>query len=217
VQTPGRENRKAEPVVETVDELADQIVPQLLPFLDRPVVIWGHSYGGIVAVEVIRRLRERHGCEPIHFLVTGTIAAHLVPLWQNREVILRSVVADINAEYMIAMSRFVDDPVFLRAIMPGFRLDFPLLKSYRFQPMAPLNCPITAFAARQDDVVYTDEIREWSRHTHGGFELIEVDGDHWFINRNRKLITATLDDIAARSQPKAADPVVQTAATVAGL
>ena len=59
VQTPGRENRMAEPVVESVDELVDQIVPQLLPLFDRPVVIWGHSFGGIVAWEVIRRLRER--------------------------------------------------------------------------------------------------------------------------------------------------------------
>ena len=47
-------------------------------------------------------------------------------------------------------------------------------------------------------MVYTDEIREWARHTDGGFELIEVDGDHWFLNRNRELITATLQDIAAK-------------------
>ena len=60
VQTPGRENRQAEPVVESVDALVDQIVPHLLPLLDRAVVVWGHSYGGIVAYEVIRRLRQRH-------------------------------------------------------------------------------------------------------------------------------------------------------------
>ena len=47
-------------------------------------------------------------------------------------------------------------------------------------------------------MVYPDEIREWSQHTVGGFELIEVDGDHWFLNRNRELITATLQEIAAK-------------------
>ena len=46
-------------------------------------------------------------------------------------------------------------------------------------------------------MVYTDEISEWSRHTAGGFELIEVDGDHWFLNRNHALITATLRDVSA--------------------
>ncbi len=60
MQTPGRENRTTEPVVESIDELVDQIVPHLLPLFDRPVVIWGHSFGGIVAWEVIRRLRDEH-------------------------------------------------------------------------------------------------------------------------------------------------------------
>src|SRR5690349_12950775 len=89
VQTPGRENRLAEPVVESVDELADQIVPHLLPLFDRPVIVWGHSYGGIVAREVLLRLRERHRQGPIHFLVTGTVAPHLIHLWQKREVMLK--------------------------------------------------------------------------------------------------------------------------------
>jgi surfactin synthase thioesterase subunit/NAD(P)-dependent dehydrogenase (short-subunit alcohol dehydrogenase family)/acyl carrier protein len=211
VQTPGRENRLAEPVSESVDELVDQIVPQLLPLFDRPVVIWGHSYGGIVAREVIRRLRDCHQCEPVHLVVTGTVAPHLIDRLQNREVILKSMVADNSAEYLISLSRYVDDPELIKAILPGLRRDYPLLTRYRYQAMAPLNCSITAFTARQDDVVYTDEVREWSQHTHGDFDLIEVDGDHWFLNRNRKLITATLVDIAARSQEKAVDRVVEVA------
>ncbi len=74
VQTPGRENRLSEPVAESVDELADQIVPELVELFDRPVVIWGHSFGGILASEVIWRLRDRHHLQPVHFLVTGTVA-----------------------------------------------------------------------------------------------------------------------------------------------
>ena len=187
VQTPGRENRIAEPVAERVDLLADQIVPQLLPLFDRPVVMWGHSYGGIVAWEVIHRLRDAAQSEPVHFVVTGTVAPHLIHLWQKREVMLKAMVADNSPEYLISLSRYVDDPEFLKAIIPLMRRDWLLLKNYRFQEVAPLNCPITAFAARQDDMVYTDEVREWARHTDGGFDLIEVDGDHWFLNRNRRV------------------------------
>lgn len=211
VQTPGRENRMAEPVAESVDQLVDQIVPQLLPFFDRPVVIWGHSFGGIVAGEIIRRLRDRHHLEPAHFLVTGTVAPQLIHVWQNRTVILKSMIADNSPEYLMSLSRYVDDPEFLKSILPNFRRDWPLLKNYRFQPLAPLNCPITAFAARQDEVVYPDEIREWAQQTSGGFELIEVDGDHWFLNRNRELITAAFREIAARFQRTTADYFVQTA------
>ena len=47
----GDQNRLAEPVAESIDALVDQIVPRLLPLFDRPVVIWGHSFGGITAFE----------------------------------------------------------------------------------------------------------------------------------------------------------------------
>lgn len=201
VQSPGRENRISEPVAESVDELVGNIVPQLLPLFDRPVVIWGHSFGGIVAWEVIRRLRDSHHDTPFHFVVTGTESPHMVPLWQKREIMQKALVPDISPEYLLSQSRYVDDPDFFqRIIVPGMRRDMPLLKSYRFLPSSPLNCPITAFAARKDDMVYTDLIREWSEYTNSGFELIEVDGDHWFLDRNRELITATLHSIAVKFQ-----------------
>ncbi|WP_068136335.1 type I polyketide synthase [Roseimaritima ulvae] len=196
VQTPGRENRMDEAVVESVEELADQIVPMLTPLFDKPVVIWGHSYGGIVAREVIRRLRQREACTPFHFMVTGTVAPHLIHLWQKREVMLKAMVADNSPEYLVSLSRYVDDAEFLKSIIPLMRRDWPLLKNYRYQSDGPLSCPITAFAARQDDMVYTDEIREWSQHTRDPFELIEVDGDHWFLNRNHQLIAERLHQIA---------------------
>ncbi|MFL5245248.1 MAG: SDR family NAD(P)-dependent oxidoreductase [Gemmataceae bacterium] len=196
VQTPGRENRIAEPVGDNIDSLADYIVPHLLPLFDRPVVIWGHSFGGIVAWEVIRRLRDRHQCEPAHFVVTGTTTPRGIEKWKSREVLLKGMVADNDLEYLMSISRYVDDPEFFKAIRDPMRRDFPLLASYRFEPMSPLRCPISAFAARQDDFAYIDEIREWSHHTESDFELIEVDGDHWFLNRNRDLLKAKLCEIA---------------------
>ena len=208
VQTPGRENRLAEPVVESLDALVEQIAPQLLPLFDRPVVIWGHSFGGIVAHEVFRRLRERHSLKPMHFMITGTVAPHLMYLWHNREVMLKVMVAENSPEYLISLARYVDDQEFLKEIIPLMRRDHKLMMSYRYQAKPPLLCPITAFAARQDDMVYTDEIREWAQHTDAGFELIEVDGDHWFLNRNRERILAKFEEIADRScraigEPKA--------------
>jgi acyl transferase domain-containing protein/surfactin synthase thioesterase subunit/NAD(P)-dependent dehydrogenase (short-subunit alcohol dehydrogenase family)/acyl carrier protein len=197
VQTPGRENRLAEPVVESVDQLADQIVPQLLPLLDRPVVFWGHSFGGIVAWEVVNRLRQRYQREPAHFVVSGTMPPCLIQVWQKRETMLKPMVADNSPEYLISLARYVDDQEFIKSILPPMRRDYPLLKSYRFQPFHPLNCPITVFAARLDDMVYTDELRQWSRHTDGGFDLIEFDGDHWFLNRNHEQINAAFHEIAA--------------------
>ena len=195
IQTPGRENRRKEPHAQNVDELVQQIVPAMLPLLDRPIVIWGHSFGGIVASEVARCLRDQHDQEPAHIVISGTMAPHLIHLWQNREGIARAMVDDNSTEYLMSMSRYVDDAEFLKVLLPRLKDDWPLMLNYRFRELQPFTCPITAFAARQDDMVYTDEVQEWRNHTRS-FELLEVEGDHWFLNRNRDQIAEKLQEIA---------------------
>ena len=138
-----------------------------------------------------------------------------MPEWQKREVLLKAMVTDNSPEYLASLSRYVDDLEFFKAIVPGMRRDFPLLQSYRYQPMSALDCPITAFAARRDDFAYIEQIREWDSYTQGGFEVIEVDGDHWFLDRNRDLITGTMQNIAAMDQRNKTVRDVQSSVTVA--
>lgn len=99
---------------------------------------------------------------------------------------------DHSPEYMMAVSRYVDDADFVRSILPIMRQDAPLLLNYQYHEEEPLDIPITTFAARQDDMVYPDEVAAWKGQAKE-FRLIEVDGDHWFLYRNRELIRETLE------------------------
>lgn len=193
IQTPGRENREIEPLIENFDELLDELMPVIHDLMDRPTIFWGHSFGGVVGYEVMRRLRKSSGPPPAHLIVTGTAAPDLLRVWQRRDVLLRVMKDGNTPEYLLSLARYLDDPDFVTGILPLMRRDMPLLLSYRYEAQAPLSIPITAFSARQDDVVYRDEIEAWSGHTDADFKLIDVDGDHWFLNRNRDLIQATLD------------------------
>src|SRR5262249_29653456 len=56
VQYPGRQDRRAEPCIEDVGGLADQITASLQPWIDRPVALFGHSMGAILGFEVALRL-----------------------------------------------------------------------------------------------------------------------------------------------------------------
>lgn len=195
IQTPGRENRSGEPAKETVDALVEEIVRELTPFLDKPFVVWGHSFGGIVAYETVKRLRREKGSTPVAMLITGTVAPELIRIWQKREVMLKALVAENNAEYLLSLSRYVEDAEFIRSILPIMRKDTPLMMNYRHEPEAPFDFPIVAYGARQDDMVYLDEISPWANLTAARFELHEVAGDHWFLNKNRLAIVAQLEQM----------------------
>ncbi len=181
-----------------MDEIVDALLPVLTGWLDKPFLFWGHSFGGIIAWEVTRRLRASRGPQPFHFMVSGTIAPHLVPIWQRRDVMLRTMNSDNTTDYLISLARYVDDPEFIKRILGPMRADYPLLMSYRHRPSEPLPCGITVFSALQDDMVYPDETAMWEGYTSGSFDFHAVDGDHWFLNRNRTLIADKLAAIVSR-------------------
>lgn len=198
VQLPGRESRADEAVATSMSEIVSGILGEMEKVVGTPHIFWGHSFGGIVAFEVLRALR-RQGKPLPRLLLTGTIAPQLIQLWQRRDVLLQSLREDYSPEYLMAVSRYVDDADFVRSILPLMRRDAPLLLDYRFSDDDPLDVPITAFAARQDDMVYRDEIAAWKRHAKE-FDLIEVDGDHWFLHRNRKVLRETLATMVGQVQ-----------------
>jgi NADPH:quinone reductase-like Zn-dependent oxidoreductase/surfactin synthase thioesterase subunit len=199
VQSPGRETRSHEPFVTNVADVVSAALEQLDPLLDRRFVFWGHSFGGIVAFEAIRALLRARGPLPAHLVVTGSIAPQLVHQWQRRGVLLRALVQDNSPEYLLSLARYVENPEFVRGVLPLMRRDAPILLDYRYEDEEPLPVPVTAFAARQDDMVYLDEVEPWKTQTTAHFRLVEVEGDHWFLHRHRALLRKTLADIAVRS------------------
>src|ERR1700712_4687720 len=70
VQYPGRQDRRAEPCVDDIHELADLVAPALLEWADRPLALFGHSMGATLAFEVAGRL-EKAGVRPAGLFVSG--------------------------------------------------------------------------------------------------------------------------------------------------
>jgi surfactin synthase thioesterase subunit len=196
IQTPGRETRRSEPVLTSFSALVAGVVAAILPLIDRPYIFWGHGFGAIVAFEVARSLQRTAKPVPHHLVVTGAIAPHLMHIWQQRDVLLRFMAEDWSPEYIMAISRQIDNPDFVRSTMPGIRLDMPLLLDYSYETEPRLDVPVTAFAAREDEFVYPEEVGAW-RLLSTDFRLLEVDGDHWFLERNHEVLRSTLAALAA--------------------
>ncbi|EFR00145.1 fatty acid synthase S-acetyltransferase [Nannizzia gypsea CBS 118893] len=192
VQLPGRDNRIDEPIPSSVSEIVSGLLKELESTIGVPAIIWGHSFGGIVAFETIRELRRR-GVHPLpRLVVSATVAPRLLRSWQKRPVMQRLFTDSVEADYFISTLRSIEDAAFVRSILPHFRRDAPWFTSYEYAEEEPLNVPITAFAARQDDFVYPDQVEAWREQT-DQFEFTEVDGDHWFVRNNQDLIHATLE------------------------
>src|ERR1700689_3891893 len=77
IELPGHGLRLLEKPIASIDELTSRIVAGLSLHLDRPVALFGHSMGGLVAFEVARRMRHEGFSTPVRLYVSAREAPQL--------------------------------------------------------------------------------------------------------------------------------------------
>ncbi len=198
VQLPGRENRKDEEIYTDFTLLLDDLEAAIVPLLDGQFAIYGHSFGGIIAFEITRRLRKKHGLEPIHFFSSATMAPQMTMTWKNRDVLKQSAISENSEQKLIGLMTYIDDLDFVKKILPLLRIDMALLVDYDYENEAKFDFPITVFSAIEDEVTLPEEMAPWQDQTNAEFRQELVHGDHWFVSRNKDFIREQISEDLSR-------------------
>jgi surfactin synthase thioesterase subunit len=202
VQYPGRQERRGEPVVESVTELADLVAEALRPWLDRPFALFGHSLGAVLAFEVARRL-EREERVPLGLFASGHRAPHVARRGSVHLLDDDGLIAELRRLSGTDAALLADEEL-LRLVLPCVRADYKAAETYRYEPGPPLRCPIAGFTGDADPLVPVDELRPWSEHTSGGFELQVHPGGHFYLNDYVPALVTWIREFVSRSVPAAA-------------
>jgi surfactin synthase thioesterase subunit/NAD(P)-dependent dehydrogenase (short-subunit alcohol dehydrogenase family)/acyl carrier protein len=191
VQLPGREERLQEPPLEDMRSLVAVLERELSPLLDRPLALYGHSMGALIAFALARQLRRRNR-SPVHLFVGGYFAPHVPSPFVTRQD-LHAV--DLNS----AVQRMLDAPQavleneeFMQALLPTVQADSRLVGSYAHGDEPPLACPITAFGGLRDEEVSPDDLAQWGQHTSNEFRLEMLPGKHLFLFSDREALLAII-------------------------
>jgi medium-chain acyl-[acyl-carrier-protein] hydrolase len=152
------------------------------PYFDLPFALFGHSLGAIVAFELTRQLRQKHGLSPICFFASGRVA----PQMPNRKLPMHSL---SDADFIGRLRDFngtpeciLQDTQLMGSLLPLLRADFAVNEMYIYTPGEPLNCPIAAFRGSKDKITTYDEVVAWREQTKALFTLRTIPGGHFFIH-----------------------------------
>ncbi|MDQ1026936.1 surfactin synthase thioesterase subunit [Streptomyces umbrinus] len=197
VRYPGRQERLAEPCRTDMATLADEITTALLPRLDGPLALFGHSMGSSVAYETALRLESRHGVVPRRLLVSARSAPHRA---RRTGLHLRGddeLVAGVRQLGSLGSEAY-DIPELRELLLPTLRADYRLIEDYR--PAAPpvrLRAPITAYLGRDDPGCVQADVLAWSELTASGdFALRTYPGDHFYLApREAELVADITKDL----------------------
>lgn len=180
VQYPGRQDRCDEPLLTSVADLVSQIREAIRGFTDKPLALFGHSMGAILAYEVASRLSSE-GRGPIHVFASARPAPSVrregEPLHLQPDAGLLAGLQRLGGVDVTELSALGLLPM----ILPVVRADFQVVETYRPGPSGPLSCPVTVLVGDRDPVVTVDDARVWARHTTAETDLHVLRGGHFAI------------------------------------
>ncbi|MFE5300443.1 thioesterase II family protein [Streptomyces sp. NPDC056632] len=181
VQYPGRQDRHREACLTDLRELARHVVEAVLASDDgRPVSLFGHSMGALLAFEVALQLQERAGLRADRLFVSGRRSPSSP---RSESVHLRDeqgLVREVRALDGTGSS-MLDDPDVRAMILPPLRADYQALETYRYAPERRLAIPVDAFVGDSDPRTSVDDAGRWGEVTAGDFDLCVLPGGHFFL------------------------------------
>lgn len=209
VQYPGHTGRFAEPLWYRCEALANAVASRLVARSDRPVVLFGHSMGSLVAFEVAVRLEQRYGISPAHLFVSGSPGPQFPPR--------TTVCSRFSDEQLTAWLRemggceesVIVDQDLLGILLPVLRADLAVGETYRPWRGTGVSCPVTSLTGAGDSSVTPAENRAWRETTSGPFRQRIFPGGHFYLHDEAardvvRFVRRTIEDLPGVRGPATA-------------
>lgn len=179
---PGRGVRFAEQPIASPGVLIDSLLADLAPRLDRPYAFFGHSMGGLIALELTLRLKRAQYPAPRKLWLSACTPPHLPPSWEAMSHLP-------EAEFLSRLSQLGGTPPallanheFMTMLLPALRADFSFCEQYRGRDCPPLDPPLSVFAGSGDTMAPPEALTHWQAFSRHPLEQTVFEGDHFFLN-----------------------------------
>lgn len=180
VVLPGRETRFREPLIDRMEPMVGGVLDGLTGLLDRPIVLFGHSMGALIAFELACRMRDR-GQKVLRLIVSGCPAPQVGQRGDDLHPLSDENLIHEMAQMNGTPGVLIANPELMRLAVPILRSDFRLAETYVYREQPPLDVPITCFGGTDDPNVTTEDLCAWSVHTTGDFCVRFLPGGHFFL------------------------------------
>ncbi len=200
VQYPGRENRIAEPLIDSATRMIGALA-EAWPTLggEAPCALYGHSLGALLAFELAAELARRGSANAPRrlFLAARNPPEALPKMPPIHQLPDDAFVREVARRYGNLPQEILAEPEMLALVTPILRSDFKLVDTYAWSGAPPLDTPLTIFGGTRDPWTSEAELSGWRRHTRGNCRVLAIAGGHFFhLEARPAVIENVLADLA---------------------
>ena len=189
VQLPGRGSRFGEKPASSLETIIEETVAAIAAAKQKPTVLYGHSFGALLAYEVCDRLEQRSIARIERLVVSGASApTHLSQEQRIAHLSEEDFFSEVKALNGIP-PQLLAIPNMVKLFLPILRADFEVYERYTFDTArAPIRSPIVVCTGREDPCTSEEGIACWRQMTSGPCEIHVFDGGHFFIEAHSQHI-----------------------------
>lgn len=187
VELPGRGKRAKEILIKDFDLATEDIYKEIMTKLEsRPFLIYGHSMGARLALEVAALL-EKSNKYADGIIVSGNAGPNVKDEKKRYLMEMEAFKAELK-EIGGMPEEVLQSEELLSYFVPLLKADFEIVeKDYRRLAL-PVKAPIYAIMGTQEECV--KQINNWENFTTSRFEYDLLEGNHFFIyNHAEKIAT----------------------------
>lgn len=184
IELSGRGMRFKEPLYSGCEDAVNDIYNRISGELDgTPYAVFGHSMGTLLAYELISKIIEQLGQQPVHVFFSGRFPPFLEENKRNVHMYTDEDLIDEIIKLGGTNKEVMENTELVNLFLPIIRSDYKLVETYTHdRDILKLNCDITVLNGKYDDYVKVQDARRWQECTNNDFKLYEFDDGHFFIN-----------------------------------
>lgn len=191
VELPGRSARSEEKPYTNLASLLNDLLPELLPMLDKPFCFFGHSMGGVLAFEVARALRRSNKAMPSKIFISS---APQLATYRKRDVDHTMDDDTVAAMFPNLSRENITDETLRKHLIGILRADLLLLSNYQYVKEAPLSVDLVVVHGSDDDRVSRSQAEEWKHETTSSIKIITRQGGHRYIEHDTAFLTGLIGE-----------------------
>lgn len=180
LQLPGRGAKMENAMPDSIQSMANAIMPELESLRDKKIVLFGHSMGGLIAFELARNM-ENYREEPAHALFISGCRAPDEPVNRSLTGLDDKQLIQELAGMGGTETTLLEQPELLSPFLSILRQDIALCEKYVSPLSKPLQAPIYVLWGTEDYLITPKMIDGWRRFCNGkNIAFHPHKGDHFY-------------------------------------